>query len=128
MSDIANKLKRVKFQRSIDSALNDDADGNAMTTELKSMDENDGTDLERSATRVRTRTLDQMRVDNSNKIKLAAIYDDEAEIIRILNSIKESRKGWFTVTSITVGPLLTNSPSRLRACLVHLLFIIPSLY
>ena len=102
MSDIAKKRKWMYFprrQKSVDSGLSDDADGNHMTLQrLKSIDENDSRDLERSATRVRTRTLDQMRGVHdspSNQIKLAAIYDDEGEIIRILSSIKESRKGWL---------------------------------
>ncbi len=94
MSDIAKKRKCVYFPtRIFDSGLSDDADGNHMALQrIKSIDENDSKDLERSATLVRTSTLDQMP---SDKIKIAAIYDDEAEIIRILSSMKENKKGWL---------------------------------
>ncbi len=65
---------------------------------LKFIDENNTKDLERSATRVRTSTVDQLRGVHgspSNQIKLAAIYDDEAEIIKILSLMKENKKGWL---------------------------------
>ena len=99
MSDIARKRKYMYFprrQKSVDYGLSDEADGNHMKLQrLKSIDENDSTDLlERSATHVDT-TIDKMwgcQGSPSNQIKLAAIYDDEAEIIRILSSMKEKEK------------------------------------
>ncbi len=83
-------------RKSVDYGLSDEADGNHMKPQrLKSIDENDSTDLlEMSATHVGT-TLDKMRSvhgNPSNQIKLAAIYDDEAKIIRILSSMKEKKK------------------------------------
>ncbi len=89
MSD--NAWKRKYFPRrkksSADYGLSDEADGNHMQTlqRLKSIDENDETDLERSATYV------DSNQSLSNQIKRAAIYDDEAEIIRILTSTKENK-------------------------------------
>ena len=72
---------------SADYGLSDEADGNHMQTlqRLKSIDENDETDLERSATYV------DSNQSLSNQIKRAAIYDDEAEIIRILTSTEENK-------------------------------------
>ncbi len=87
MSDIARKRKCMYFprrQKSVDYGSSDEADGNHMKLQrLKSIDENDSTDL---------LELDKMcgvQGSPSNQIKLAAIYDDEAEIIRILSSMKE---------------------------------------
>ena len=100
MSDIAKKGKYVLFprrQKSADSGFSDDADGNHMRLQrLKSIDENDNKDLERTATLVGTRPY-SMQIDHnpSNKMKTAAIYDEEKEILKILSSAKENKKGWL---------------------------------
>ena len=98
MSDIAKYVLFPRRQKSADSGFSDDADGNHMRLQrLKSIDENDNKDLERSATLFRTRP-DSMQVDHanpSNQIKTAAIYDEEAEILEILSSAKENKKGWL---------------------------------
>ena len=62
---------------------------------LKSIDEKDSTDLERSATHL-DRSVDKnsrVKPNLSDGIKIAAIYNDEAEIIKILSSLSSMANG-----------------------------------
>ena len=94
MSTTAKKRKYMYFpkrQQSLDYGYGDgpdDVNGTHLKLQrLKSIDEKDSIDLEKE-NRVSTLGGRSAPVNSSlfNRIKLAAIYDDEAEIIRILSS------------------------------------------
>ena len=102
MSNSARKLKYVTYftkrQMSLDYGYGDgpeDANGTHLKLQrLKSIDEKDSIDLEK-ANRATTLSGRSVPLNSSlfNRIKLAAIYDDEAEIIRILSSETSMRDG-----------------------------------
>ena len=93
MSNTARKRKYVthftKRLMSLDYGYGDgleDASGTHLKLQrLESMDEKDSIDLENRATSLTGRSS-PLNSSLFNRIKLAAIYDDEAEITRILSS------------------------------------------
>ena len=99
---MSNKKRRFGYsarrQKSFDYCSDDEVDvedGNQHFS-LKSMDEKDSTDnLERSPTRL-DRSVDKncrVKPNQNDSIKIAAIYNDEAEIIKILKSLSSTEKG-----------------------------------
>ena len=107
MSNVQRKRKYIHFprrQKSLDLGLSGDPDDPNQNGQriplhrMKSIDEKDSTEVERS-----NADLDEKSVKGKDKIynladriKLAAIYDDEAEIIQILSSETSMENGLWT--------------------------------
>ena len=98
-------------QKSFDYYSSDELDGENGNRPFdlhrhKSIDEEDSTDnLERSATQLDSSVDKNWRVKPSlnDGIKIAAIYDDEAEIIKILSSLSSMANGELRL--LTTGAL-----------------------